>query len=70
MDDEKKELSSEELDKVSGGNSVTDSLGDLSEVDQMKLQMTMDNRSKLAQTLSNVLKQNSDTANSIVQNLK
>ncbi len=47
-----------------------DSLNDMSETQSLELQMTMDRRSKLIDTLSNVLKKISDTGDSVVQNLK
>jgi hypothetical protein len=47
-----------------------DSLNESSETQSMELQMTMDRRSKLIDTLSNVLKKISDTSDSVVQNLK
>jgi hypothetical protein len=47
-----------------------DSLGDLSQEQQLKMQMMMDQRSKLEETLSNIMKKMSDTSESIVQNLK
>jgi len=46
------------------------SLGEQSETQSLELQMTMDRRSKLLDTLSNVLKTISDTSDSVVQNLK
>jgi hypothetical protein len=47
-----------------------DSLSEMGEMDSLRLQMLMDRRSKLMETLSNMLKKSSDTASSIVQNLK
>jgi hypothetical protein len=47
-----------------------DSLNESSETQSLELQMTMDRRSKLIDTLSNVLKKISDTSDSVVQNLK
>jgi hypothetical protein len=52
------ELTAHELEAVSGG--------DMS----MRLQMAMDQRSKVVETLSNVLKKIDETADQIVQNLK
>jgi hypothetical protein len=43
---------------------------DMSDKTAQQLQMAMDRRSKLMETLSNVLKSISDTQNTIVQNLK
>lgn len=47
-----------------------DSLAELGEEQQLRLQMTMDRMSKMMSTLSNLLKKISDTQNQIVQNLK
>jgi methyl-accepting chemotaxis protein len=41
-----------------------------SEVEALRLQMAMDRRSKLLETLSNILKKMSDTESGIVSNLK
>jgi hypothetical protein len=49
---------------------TVDSLNEQSETQSLELQMTMDRRSKLIDTLSNVLKKISDTGDSVVQNLK
>jgi len=45
-------------------------MSEQSETQSLELQMTMDRRSKLIDTLSNVLKKISDTEDSVVQNLK
>lgn len=47
-----------------------DSMNDLSEQGSMQLQMTMDRRSKLLATLSNLMKTISASADTILQNLK
>ncbi len=47
-----------------------DSLSDMSQQMQTQMQMTMDARSKALEMLSNIEKSESDTQNSIVQNLK
>ena len=47
-----------------------DSLSDLGEEAQLKLQMSMDRRSQALSTLSNVLKKTSDTSSGIIGNLK
>jgi hypothetical protein len=47
-----------------------DNLGEVSQTAQLRLQTVMDRRSKLIETLSNVLKKMSDTDSSIVGNLK
>jgi Arc/MetJ-type ribon-helix-helix transcriptional regulator len=47
-----------------------DSMSELGEMESMRLQMIMDRRSKLLETLSNIMKKISDTSQSITQNLK
>jgi hypothetical protein len=47
-----------------------DSLSDLSEMTSLRLQMEMDRREKALETLSNLMKKMSDTAESIIGNLK
>lgn len=47
-----------------------DSLSELGEEQQLKLQMYMDRRSKTLSALSNIMKKLSDTGSQIVQNLK
>jgi chromosome segregation ATPase len=47
-----------------------DSLGDLTQSQQTKLQMLMDQRSKLVETMSNLMKTMSDTNSAIIQNIK
>ena len=59
------ELTMDELDTASGGD-----LGDLAQMDSMKLQMLMDRWSKSAELLSNLMKKMSDTGSRIVANLK
>lgn len=56
-------LSDDALDKVSGG-------GGISEEMSLRLQISMDRRSKALQTLSNILKRIGNTQDSIIQNLK
>jgi hypothetical protein len=46
------------------------SLSDVSEELQMRLQMIMDRRSKFLEVLSNIMKKQSDTAATIIDNLK
>jgi hypothetical protein len=68
MDKPIKELTLEELDAATGAGG-----GDLSEMDQtqqLQLQMMMDRTSKLEQTISNILKQTSGTADQITRSLK
>jgi hypothetical protein len=55
------------------GESLRDSLDSLTEMGEMeslRLQMTMDRRSKFIQTLSNVVKEIEDTNESIVGSIK
>lgn len=52
---------------ASDGNA---NLDDMSEEQQLKLQMVMDRRKKALETMSNLAKKESDTANSIIGNLK
>jgi hypothetical protein len=47
-----------------------DSLGDLGQEQQLKMQMALDRQSKANQIMSNMLKKISDTAQGITQNLK
>jgi hypothetical protein len=47
-----------------------DSMSEMSEMTSLRLQMAMDRRSKLMQTLSNIMKKISDTNNAITQNIK
>jgi hypothetical protein len=47
-----------------------DSMSEMGETESLRLQMAMDRLSKAMTTLSNLLKKVSDTASSIVQNLK
>jgi len=47
-----------------------DSLGEMGEMESLRLQMAMDRYSKMMSTLSNLLKKSSDTAQSIIQNIK
>ena len=59
------ELSEAELDSVAGG--ATEEISDKMSLD---LQLTMDRRAKILQTMSNIMKQMSTTADTIVQNIK
>jgi hypothetical protein len=54
----------------SQANQALDSMNEQSETQSLELQMTMDRRSKLLETLSNIEKTISDADSSIVQNLK
>jgi Arc/MetJ-type ribon-helix-helix transcriptional regulator len=47
-----------------------DSMSEMGEMESMRLQILMDRRSKLLETLSNIIKKMSDTSQSITQNLK
>jgi hypothetical protein len=50
--------------------SALDSLNDISQEQQLQIQMLMDRRSKLIETLSNIMKTMSDSSSSIIQNIK
>jgi hypothetical protein len=54
---------------ASQANSVSQ-LSDVSETQSLELQMLMDQRSKLLQAISNVMKSGSDTQASVIANLK
>lgn len=47
-----------------------DSLGEMGEMESMRLQMAMDRRSKMMETLSNLLKKMNETASGIIGNMK
>lgn len=47
-----------------------DRLGEMGEMESMRLQMAMDRRSKLMETLSNLLKKMNETASAIIGNMK
>jgi Arc/MetJ-type ribon-helix-helix transcriptional regulator len=47
-----------------------DGMSEMSEMDSLRLQMMMDRRSRMLETLSNIMKKISSTAESIVDNLK
>jgi hypothetical protein len=47
-----------------------DSLNDISQAQQMKIQMLMDQRSKLIETMSNLMKTMADTNSAVIQNIK
>ncbi len=53
-----------------GLQSNQDSLADMSQVLQLKMQMAMDRRSKVMEALSNIMKKSSDTQSSVISNLK
>ena len=67
----KRTVSKKELDaikvKMKGD---LDSMSEMGEMESLRLQMAMDRMSKMMSTLSNILKKISDTAQSIIQNLK
>lgn len=50
--------------------SQLDSISDISEMSQLKLQMIMDRMAKAFQTMSNIAKKSHDTASAIIKNLK
>ena len=47
-----------------------DSLSDMSELQQLRMQKYMDRRQKALETLSNLMKKSSDASSSLVQNMK
>jgi len=47
-----------------------DGMSDMSQMTSLRLQMAVDRRSKLVETLSNIMKQISATNDTLVQNLK
>jgi hypothetical protein len=55
---------SDELEAKRGG------MNEMSEMSSLHLQMTMDRRSKLIQTLSNIMNKISSTQDTLIQNLK
>jgi hypothetical protein len=59
------------LDSYLASQNVTyDSLGDLSEEQQLKMQMLMDRRLKANEAASNIMKKSSDTSSGIIGNMK
>ena len=50
--------------------SALDSMGEMGEMDALRLQMAMDMLSKFASTLSNLLQKQQETADAIVDTLK
>jgi hypothetical protein len=55
------------LDDIKG---KLDGMNEMSEMTSLRLQMTMDRRSKFIQTLSNIMKKTSTTQDALVQNIK
>lgn len=55
---------------VAAENAKLDTLGEMSEEQQLKLQLSMDQKSKFAEILSNIMKKMSETSDSITENLK
>jgi hypothetical protein len=51
-------------------NPKLDSMSEMGETESLRLQMIMDRQQKLMQTISNLMKKQSDTASAIVSNLK
>ena len=58
----------EAADRIS--NKKLQDMGELSEMDSLRLQMTMDRRSKFISTLSQMMKKVSSTQDTLVQNIK
>lgn len=65
--DPAKDSANDEKDAAEGR---LDSLSEMSETEQLRLQMAMDRCSKLRSALSNIMKKQSDAANGILGNLK
>jgi hypothetical protein len=59
-----------ELDALLATMRDQDSLDSMGEMTSLRLQMAMDRKSKFMSTLSNILKKISDTASSIISNMK
>jgi hypothetical protein len=55
---------------VRNAQNAANQSGDLSEMDSMRLQMQMDQRSKLLEAISNMMKSASDAQSAIIANLK
>jgi DNA-binding transcriptional regulator YbjK len=60
------DLSRDEIAAVLG----RDDISDLSQEDMMRLQMTMERRGKMTEAVSNLMKKQADTEQSIIENLK
>lgn len=63
------ELDDEALDAIAGGGG-RGGMNEMSEMTSLRLQMTMDRRSKFISTLSNIMKKISSTQDTIVSNIK
>ena len=63
-------LTQNEIVATVGDLAVIGTPDQLSQEDQLRLQLAMDRRSKLEETISNILKKIDETASSITQNLK
>jgi hypothetical protein len=76
MSDQERSLSDEELEAVSGGTEMDarggslDSMSELSESTGLEMQVLMDRMAKANQSASTILKKASDTASSIINNMK
>ena len=57
-------------DRETPAASHLDSMSEMGEMESLRLQTKMDTKSKLASTLSNILKKLDDTGDAIVQNMK
>jgi predicted nucleotidyltransferase len=60
-------------DSLHGNSEIknnSDNLNDMTEMQQLRLQMYMDRRQKAMETISNLMKKIADTESSIIQNLK
>ena len=66
-----KPVPKEEINKVAKDiNDKMDTLSEMSEANQLKMQMYMDRYNKALRAVSNAMKKFSDTSSSIIQNLK
>ena len=61
------ELSDNDLDAVTGG---TIAASDLTALSQLQLQQLMNQKAQAVQIISSIMKQQNDTLNAIIQNLK
>ncbi|RYY60764.1 MAG: hypothetical protein EOO05_08785 [Chitinophagaceae bacterium] len=63
-------LDSARITSLKDSKDAADSQSDLSQQDQLRLQMLMDRRSKMMEVISNLMKKMSDTSDQIIGNLK
>jgi methylmalonyl-CoA mutase cobalamin-binding subunit len=70
MNNANEELALEALDQVSGGGGGLDTMGDMSQIMQMRLQKYLDAYTKCFEMLSNVMHKMGNTSSQIAQNMK